>query len=558
MMLSSFAPLCQRFMRLLRPVFRANVRGRLFALLLVVLVLKVAIVGVNVLNSFVNRFFINALIEREFSEFLHYALIYLAAFVFLSILGSLAVYAEEMLGVRWREWLTEFFFNGYLSERRYYRIERSGGVDNPDQRISEDIRTYTTVTLSLLLIVFDATVSLASFIAVLWTITPWLVLAAVCYAAVGSVLTLFVGAPLVSLNQLQLQKEADFRFSLSRLREHAEGIALLGGESGERRRLTRRLDRVIDNSYRVIKVNRNLRYFVAFYGYLNPLLPVLVVSPFFLSGYLTDFGAITQSAMAFPFVLGAFSVLVNQFGQISTLAAAVNRLGALWETMRAAKSRSCVESVLSTNEVRAEDVSILANEGAEVLIKELSLYLPHGGRLLVAGPQGVGKTSLFRAFAGLECRGSGCLVRPADAMFLPQRPYAPMGTFRHLLTYTAADRDVSDDALRAALRAVSFAPFLTGRLHLDDEQPWTDLLSIGEQQQIGLARLLIAPPTFAFLDDALSALSDTDAMRLYGLLDRIGIGYMSFSEHLLLAPHHDQILELTGKGSWRLRDRTTE
>jgi putative ATP-binding cassette transporter len=380
----------RRFTRLLRPVFHASIRGRLGAMLVVVLTLKLVIVGLNVSNSFVNRYFINSLVEREVSAFLHYSLLYLGGFTVLSITGALASYTEEYLGIRWRQWLSDHFFSNYLANRRYYQVERHGDIDNPDQRIADDIHTYTATTLSLALIIFDAVVSLFSFIGVLWTITPWLVLTAICYALLGSAITVVVGGRLVLLNHLQLQKEADFRYSLTRVREYAEAIALLGGETGERRRLLDRLGRVIDNLREVIAVNRNLRFFVALYGYLNPVVPLLVVAPFYLSGQVTDFGAVTQSAVAFPFVLGAFSVLINQFGPISTLAAVTNRLGSLAETLHASKPCSCVTLHLDAVVVRAVDVTVLAHDNGEVLVKDLSVELPRGGKLLVVGPQGSG------------------------------------------------------------------------------------------------------------------------------------------------------------------------
>jgi putative ATP-binding cassette transporter len=542
-----------RFTRLLRPVFHAETRGRLLGLLAVALGLKLAIVGLNVVNSFVNRYFINSLIQREVRTFFHCALLYLAAFAVLSVAGALAVYTEELLGLRWREWLTRYFFDSYLADRRYYDVERHANVDNPDQRIAEDIHTYTGTTLSLALVLFDSTISLVSFVSVLWSITPWLVLTAVCYAAVGSAVTWLVGGRLVTLNFLQFKKEADLRYALSRVREHAEAVALLGAEGGERRRLVDRLVRVVDNTRHVIAVNRNLRVFVSLYGYLTPVLPFLIVAPFYLSGRVTDFGALTQAAMAFPFVLGAFSVLINQFGPISTLAAVTNRLGGLCETLQTASARSCVSLELRPGPVRARDVTILAHQGGEVLVEGLSFEVPPGGRLLVVGPLGSGKTSLFRALAGLECQGGGEAWRPADTMFLPQRPYSPAGTLRHLLTYTAGAHPPPDEKLLEALQAVQFAPLLHGRCHLDDQKAWGEVLSVGEQQQVAFARLLLGPPSFAFLDDALSALDDPEAQRLYGLLSGLGIGLVTFCERSFLAPYHDRVLELTGAGHWRYR-----
>jgi len=328
---------------------------------------------------------------------------------------------------------------------------------------------------------------------------------------------------------------------------------VLGGEAGERRRLGGRLGRLIDNMMHVIAVNRNLQLFVNLYGYLNPILPVLIVAPFFLSGDVHDFGQVTQSANAFPFVLGAFSVLVNQFGQITTLAAVTNRLAGLEEALESPGSRSCVSVELRPGGVALRDVTVMARENGAVLVKELSVEVPAGGSLLVTGPQGSGKTALFRAVAGLGCRGTGHVRRPPDTVFLPQRPYTPSGTLRYLLTYTDGDRAVKDEELLEALRAVDFAPLVHGSVSLDDDRAWGEVLSVGEQQQVAFARLLLRRPSFVFLDDALSALDEPDVRKLYALLPDLGIGYVTFSEHALSAVHHDQVVELTGEGHWRLR-----
>jgi putative ATP-binding cassette transporter len=547
--------LFERFVALFRPVISADIRGRLLTMFLVVVALKLSIVFVSAVNSYINSYFFTALVNRNTPEVILNGTIWLSLFGVLTVAGVMAAYTENFLSLRWREWFTRSLYDTYLAARRFYRLERQGTVDNPDQRIAEDVRTYTDVTLSLALVLIDAVVSLFLFTSILWDITPWLIPTAVVYAALGSVLTLLVGQRLVMLNNLQFQKEADFRYSLIRLREHSEAISLLGSEAGERHRLDHRLTSAVDNMADIIRVNRNLQFFVSLYGYLTPVVPVLIVAPLYLSNTITDFGKVTQSPVAFGFVLGAFSVLINQFGQLTTLAAVTNRLGALQESFNnPPELRTCVTLDDSTESVvRLENVTVRAHEGGDVLIRDLNLELPRGTSLVVVGTHGVGKTSLFRALAGLECRGDGRVQRPRDAMFLPQRPYTPPGTLRQLVLYTAEDRDIADSRLISALKLVQFEPLTSGAFTLEDSKPWSDVLSIGEQQQVAWARLLIEPPSFVFLDDALSALDEPLVDHLYRLLRAAGITDVTFSERASDVPPHDWVLELHAHGKWHLR-----
>ena len=331
----------------------------------------------------------------------------------------------------------------YLDRRTYLRIKESAEVDNPDQRIAEDIRAFTVTTLSFTLIFLNAILAVVSFSGVLWTISPLLFGVAVGYAALGTHATVLLGRPLVGLNYAQSGREADFRAALIHVRENAESVALFRREGRLRERLLKRIDGLVQNFRRITSVNRNLGFFTTGYNYLIQIIPALLVAPQFIRGEV-EFGVITQSAMAFTQLLGAFSLIVNQFGSISSFGAVIARLGGFAEAIddngrRSAEDRdaSKIETVSHTSGSR---FAPLRDDGA--LLTDLSVSIPRGMRVLVTGPNEAARVALFRATAGIWARGEGRIVRPPlDAIFfLPQQPYLTPGTLRQLLVGSGRKR----------------------------------------------------------------------------------------------------------------------
>ena len=544
-----------RFITLVKPFFKSEVRWHALSLLALLVILLLSVSGLNVLNSYVGRDFMTALADRQPHLFSRLALLYTGVFGLLTVVAVFARFVEERLGVLWREWLTKHLIDKYLANRAYYRMQTRGDIDNPDQRITEDVRSFTSTTLSFLLIFFNSTLALISFAGILWSITPWLVLAAVGYAAGGSLIAVLLGRKLVSLNIQEQHKEANLRYEFIRVREHAESVALLGGEGQEKKRLRDRLTIALGNVKTIIAVNRNLGFFTTGFNYMTQVIPLLIVAPLYIGGQI-EFGTVTQAAAAFGYVLGAFSVIVSQFGPISSYAAVVTRLGAVWEAMSVQPEEPdhAIETVEDDTRIAYEHLTLRTPRDGRVLIKNLSLEIPEGKRLLVVGPNGVGRSSLIRATAGLWRRGDGTIYRPPlkDVMFLPQRPYLMPGSLRDQVIYSASNREAPDEEILEVLRLARFEPVLERIGGLDVERDWNKDLSLSEQQQLALAGLLLAEPRFAFLDEATSALDPSRAQAIYRALARTPITYVSVANDLNLIEFHDELLELSLNGSWRV------
>lgn len=543
------------------PVFRSEIRGRMIATMVLLMVLLVAMNGLNVGNNYITRDFMSALAERHARRFYVLAAELVGVFAASTTTAVFARYVEERIGLMWREWLTRMFLDRYLHDRAYRKLKGREDVDNPDQRISEDIKTFTTSSLSLLILIFNAAITIITFSSVLCTITPWLFVAAVLYAAAGSFSTVLLGRRLVALDNLQYRKEADFRYALVRVREHAGAVAQMAGERDEKAHLSTRLSALVGNFRKIISVNRNLAFFVNGYNYLTQLIPVAIVAPLYIQGKV-EFGIVVQSAMAFTFTLSSFSLIVTQFQQLSSYAAVVSRLGALFlathEEVQSAPGESVHGHLVAVSEADGhrlayEGVTLQTPKEGRVLVKDLSLEIAEGRRLIVTGPNGAGKTALFLATAGLWERGDGRVVRPAapHSMFLPQQPFAIAGKLRDLFRY-GVSRPIDDDRLFEVIRTVGLSDVVSRAGGLDAQGDWPNVLSEGELQTLGIARLLLENPRFAFLDQAAAILDTTREEKLYAALARTDITYVSIGDHPALFKYHHLRLDLHGDGAWQM------
>jgi putative ATP-binding cassette transporter len=321
-----------RFVTITRPFFQSEARWRAFGLMALLVTLLLGLNGLNIVNSFVNKHFMTAVAERQASRFLWLGLLYAGVFAVSTAVAAFYRFAEETLRLRWREWLTRHMIGRYLGGRVFYRLNARRDIDNPDQRITEDVKTFTTNALSFLLIGVNSTLTLVAFCGVLWAITPWLFLGAVGYAVFGSLMTVVLGRKLVKYDVQQFKKEADLRYDLIQVRTNAESVALLDGEATESRRLSARLGKVIDNLRLIVTLNRNIAFFTEGYNYLIQLIPVLIVAPLYIQGRI-EFGEITQAGIAFGHVMGAFSLIVREFPRISEFGAVIERLGRFWEAI---------------------------------------------------------------------------------------------------------------------------------------------------------------------------------------------------------------------------------
>ncbi len=546
-----------RVKKLVLPVFRSDKRRVAFALLALLFVFALAVTGLNVVNNYVGGWFFTALAKRESGRLPGLAALYVGMFCVITTFVVCYQYLEQRLGLMWRNWLTGHILDKYLANDAYYRLIGNDEIDNPDQRFTEDVRTFTATTLSLAIILLNSTIQFVMFASILWSITPWLIGGALAYAIVGTVLSMIVGRPLVGLNIAQLRKEANLRYELIRVRENAEAIAMMRNEPKERDRLGQKLAAVVENFGNVIAVNRNLGFATTGFANLGQLVPILIVLPFYLGDAQFEFGKIEQARGAFAVVLGAFAVVVSQFQVISSYAAVVARVGSVWEAIEAEPLGPAIRVDDSGKCVAFDDLSIETPKDHRTLIKNLNLSVPQGTRLLITGANGTGKSALFAAAAGLWRTGSGRIVRPpiGEVMFLPQKPYMMLGTLREqILCGNATCAVVSPERLNEVIRDARLESVVSRVGGLDVERDWANTLSLGEQRQIAVARLLIANPRYAFLDMAVNAVDPEQRAYFERLLSKTPITFISVSDDRTLRDISDLVLELGEEGKWTLKE----
>ncbi|WP_082548306.1 ABC transporter ATP-binding protein/permease [Massilia sp. Root335] len=553
----------KQFLNVARPYWLGDQKKRAWTLLMLLIVLMLVDTKLAVMLNNQTGELTSALAARNSGRF------WTPVRACLSIL-ALAVptyafyyYMRDVFANQWRRWLTGRFLDGYLKGRKYYELGSGSEIDNPDQRISEDINTFTGRSINFLLIFLGSIMQLVAFSTVLWSISHVLVGVLVAYAVMGNVVALyFFGSPLIQLNFWQLRREADFRFSLMRLRENAESIAFYRGEAQERTHIDRTFDKVIRNFATLIKKQRALNFFQRTFSQLTVVLPYVILAGGVLSGEL-EVGRATQAAGAFSAVLGAVGVIVDNFESLSRFVAGIGRLQALSNLVlpgvapapatAAGAERPCIRMTPCTH-LALESLTLCPPQSDRVLIKELSLVLKPGDALLITGDSGCGKSSLLRAIAGLWHEGSGVIHHPPieDVFFLPQQPYLQASTLRSQLIYPSVRCDLNDGQLLEILEQVHL-PRLAERVGgLDAVQDWEKLLSVGEQQRLAFGRVLVHKPDIVILDEATSALDSGNEASLYARLRDSGATLVSIAHRAGVLRHHTHVLHLHGDGGWEV------
>jgi len=560
------ARLWRRFAAMARPYWQEEERWRARGLLALLIVLLLGQTAFNVLFNQETGEFTSALAARDTDRFWasiwRYTVILAAAVP----IYALYYYVRDTLGLRWRRWLTHRFLARYFSERAYYRLNTLAGIDNPDQRISEDINAFTQQSLYFSMIVLGSVIQLIAFSSVLWSISRGLVYFLLGYAVFATVFTAAVfGQRLIGLNFRQLQREADFRFNLVRVREHAEPIAFHDGEAREMSALRRVFEAAYANYRRVLRWQLKLNLFQYAHSFLTLVLPSMIIANDVLSGEL-EVGRAIQAAGAFAAILSALTVIVEHFESLSRFSAGVDRLHAFSQALDAPPGLSGGEPEDGAPQIRTEPgfqlalahLTVLTPNREHLLVQGLTLSVNPGEGLLIVGASGTGKSSLLRVVAGLWSTGSGEVTRPSgpDMLFLPQQPYLPLGDLRDQLLYPQAERDISDEELLQWLERVNL-PTLADRFGgLGAELDWGKVLSVGEQQRLAFARALLAKPRYLLLDEATSALDAANEELLYRQLAGLSITPISVSHHPALLRYHRQVLELSGEGRWTLHAST--
>ena len=521
--------------------FRAKMLERNLAVGMVVflVVLNQAQVGFSLRLNFFNRDFFNAIQDKNALEFWRQLLWVFTPWAFILVASLVLEFViTSYLVIRWRRWLTEFYISHWLSGHAHYRMSLAGGAaDNPDQRIAEDVARFIdgggeggsyghgVYNYSILLI--STLSSLVSYAILLWSLSAnftlpgtdlrvpgllfWVALA---YAATGTLVTHLIGRPLTRIMFARQKVEADFRFSLARLREYSEQVALLGGEKAESVSLRDRFSALIANYMELIDRRKKLTAFTGFYGQVSPIIPYVFSAPFYFAGKIT-LGTMTQTASAFGHVEGALTFFINYYSSLAGFRAVLERLTSFDAAIEAAQAGNGLTLVEGAPAPALRGVTIALPNGAP-LLQNVDFTVEKGRNLLVVGPSGAGKSTLFRALVGVWPYGAGEADLPAGKMMLlPQRPYLPMGPLRQATTYPAPAAGFDDSAISAALRDAQL-PQLADKL--DESDNWGQRLSGGEQQRLAIARALLARPDFLLLDEATAALDEATEAEIYRML----------------------------------------
>ena len=561
--------------RLSIPYFNSEERWPGRMLLAAVIVMELALVGLNVVLNLWYKYFYDALQNRNWNAFVSLILFFCAFAAVYIVLAVYKTYVNQWLQIRWRRWMTQNYLERWLHAANHYRMQLLGdAADNPDQRIAEDVKSFVDSALSIVIGILSSVVSFCSFVVILWslseeaplhlfgaesTIPGYLVWAALIYAAIGTALTHLIGWRLIPLNFQQQRFEADFRFNLVRTRENSEQIAALGGDAAERDEHLGRFQPVIANWLAIMQRTKLVNFFAAGYAQVSVIFPYIVVSPAYFAG-VVQLGDLMQTGSAFDNVRTALSYFISNYQSIAEWRAIMDRLSGFDQAIEASRavahaSPSIEVERRSGAEFAAEQLDVRLPDGEPIVTADYIEFAP-GERVLITGPSGSGKSTLFRAIAGIWPFGSGRVQVPADAkiMLIPQRPYFPLAPLAAAVSYPAKADTFDDARVAEALVAVGLSDLVP---RLREEEHWNRMLSLGEQQRLAIARALLHAPNYLFLDESTASLDEAAEAAIYRLLqERLkGATIVSIGHRSTLRAFHMRHIELVGEaGAYRLRE----
>ena len=544
-------------------IFRANLnylRDKLkpWCLLLTIIFLLFCVTGLNVSLSYIFRFLDTSLNVRNQEAFWEFLWVY--GWIVLLALPVVASYRFTRLKLAryWREWLTNNFIERYFQNRSFYLLDsnaQDSDIDNPDQRISEDIRNFTSVTLDFLIDVLYAILTVLAFSAILWTISKTLTLGLIVYVAIGTVIAIYTGKKMIRIHYNQLRLEADFRYSMVHVRDNSESIAFYKGEKREIGNVIEKLFRALKNFDLWIIWQSIVDLFQFSYNNLMRFPVYILVAPLYFLEEI-DFGTITQAFVAFYQVFGAMSIVVSQIEKISQFSASVFRLGNFDITLNAISKDENLGSQIKFREsdkLKITNLNVVTPDGEKNLVKNLNLDIDSNSNLMIVGESGIGKSSLLRSIAGLWTRGEGEVFKPkiTQTMFLPQKPYMLLGTLRDQVCYPSNSQAFSDKEINEAMQKVSISNLIADH-GFDDIKDWSRVLSVGEQQRLAFVRIILNKPKLIILDEGTSALDANNENNIYEILNSMGINYISVGHREGLKRFHNVLLTLLPNSGYRI------
>ena len=544
------------FFTITKPFFASEKKWKATAFLLAISASLITATTLNVKLVTTQGSWMNELVGKNSGPFLKYILLYLIILALYVPINVFTSYLKDRLGILWRDWLTKSLLDKYLANHAYYTIELRREIDNPDQRIAEDVKLFTTNTTDIFVDILTATYQLISFSTLLWIVSPTLFFIAFFVSFLSTILSIFFfGVRLSDLNFRQNKLEASLRFNLARFRDNIESIAFYNGETAEKITITQRFVDAIQNSIGVIKVGAQYGVFFIGINMMANLVPVVYLAPSFFSGAIL-IGTITKSQAAFGSVKNAFNVVIKSLKQFSQLSAYTNRIYDLNYSTSNGDVADNIIQVMQSDNIQVHNVNLITFDGSEKLIENLNFQLSRQDRLLITGPSGCGKTSILRMLAGLWNEGTGDVTIPGKSktFFISQKPYMVICSLRDQLLYP--NLQLPEEELIRALKEVNLENLSIRVGGLDNSIDFSTVLSIGEQQRISFARLLIAKPEYAFLDEATSALDEANEDLMYSLLIENNIQYVSVGHHKSLLKYHNKILNYNAERTFELKSNT--